>query len=559
MQKLIAKLRERNVPQYVLLYSGFVWGFIQMVDFMSEKFDWPVSLVKVLTIVGFSSIPSALIFYYYIAQPNSLKKQAPFYIGNLIIIIFLIIYTSPFAWKVSDVKIDFSTEQSIAVLPFVNMSNDPEQEYFSDGLSEELLTLLSKIPELKVIGRTSSFSFKGKNEDLRIIGEKLGVANILEGSVRKEGNKIRVTAQLIRTADGFHLWSEKYDRDLEGIFKLQDEIAQAVVNQLQLKLLAVPKSAASSTNIEVHNLILQGNYFNDKLDKVNMDKALDLYFQALAIDSLDAKVWVAIARNYSRQVWQNYIEQNDGSEKTRKAIEKAIALDDNSAQSHMVMAGYKLYHSFDWQGAEAALQKALSLEPGNPDIFNGLGDIRSLVGRWKEAEQLYNKSILLNPLKPLYYMNLGNCQSYLGRSDDAIKSFKKVLEIDPGFQRAHLYLGINYLLLGKPDLALREMQKENMEIFKKFGLALAFHALNRKKEADETLEEFTDKYQNNWSYLLAQIHAFRGEKEEAFTWLETAYNKKDNWLFWLKGDPLLKNIMSDPRYTNFLKKMNLPL
>ena len=188
MQKLIAKLRERNVPQYVLLYSGFVWGFIQMVDFMSEKFDWPVSLVKVLTIVGFSSIPSALIFYYYIAQPNSLKKQAPFYIGNLIIIIFLIIYTSPFAWKVSDVKIDFSTEQSIAVLPFVNMSNDPEQEYFSDGLSEELLTLLSKIPELKVIGRTSSFSFKGKNEDLRIIGEKLGVANILEGSVRKEPN-----------------------------------------------------------------------------------------------------------------------------------------------------------------------------------------------------------------------------------------------------------------------------------------------------------------------------------------------------------------------------------
>ena len=480
---------------------------------------------------------------------------------NIIMALSLVIIVAAafFIYKNFLAKNDSAADKSIAVLPFVDMSAGKDQEYFSDGLSEELLNLLAKIPELKVIGRTSSFSFKGKNEDLRSIAQKLGVAHILEGSVRKDGNKIRVTAQLIRATDGSHLWSETYDRDLEGIFKLQDEIASAVVKQLKLKLLTSLSNAASFSNIEVHNLILQGNYFNDKLDKANMDKALDLYFQALAIDSLDARIWVAIARNYSRQVWQNYIEQNEGSEKTRKAIEKAIALDDNSAQVYIALGGFKLYHSFDWQGAEAAFQKALSLEPGNPEVFNGLGSVQHLVGRLKEAEQLYNKSILLNPLKPLYYMNLGNCQSYLGRYYEAIKSFKKVLEIDPGFQRAHLYQGINYLLLGKPDLALREMQKENMEIFKTFGLALAFHALNRKKEADETLKEFTDKYQNNWSYLLVQLHAFRGEKDAAFTWLETAYNKKDGWLFWVKGDPLLKNLMSDPRYKAFLKKMNLPI
>jgi TolB-like protein len=186
-------------------------------------------------------------------------------------------------------------EKSIAVLPFVNMSNDPDQEYFSDGLSEELLNLLSKIPELKVIGRTSSFSFKGKNEDLRVIGDKLGVAHILEGSVQKEGNKIRVTAQLIKAADGSHLWSERYERDLKGIFELQDEIAGAVVNQLKVKLVPTARNSTSAMfNTEVHNLILQGNYFAEKRDKENLAKALDFYLKALAIDSLNARSWAAV-------------------------------------------------------------------------------------------------------------------------------------------------------------------------------------------------------------------------------------------------------------------------
>ncbi len=486
-------------------------------------------------------------------QKNVQKRNI---IAALSIILFAVAVF--FIYKTFLIKNDPASYKSIAVLPFVDMSAGKDQEYFSDGLSEELLNLLSKIPELKVIGRTSSFSFKGKNEDLRFIGKKLGVAHLLEGSVQKDGNKIRVTTQLIRAVDGFHLWSDKYDRDLDSIFKLQDEIASAVVKQLKLKLLAVPSSAAFSSNIEVHNLILKGNYFNDKLVKENMDQALDLYFQALAIDSLDARVWIAIARNYSRQVFQNYIEKNEGSEKTLRAIEKAITLDDNLAQAHVAMACYKLYHSFDLQGAEAAFQKALSLEPSNPEIFNGLADVRHQEGRWKEAEQLYIKSILLNPLKPIYYMNLGNCQSYLGHYDDAIKSFKKVLEIDPEFQRAHMYQGINYLFLGKPDLALTEMQKENMEIFKTFGLALAYHRLYLKKEAYEMLSEFTAKYQNDWSYLLAQLHAFRGEKDTAFAWLEKAYSKNDGWLIWIKGDPLLKNLQGDPRYKAILKKMNLP-
>ena len=448
-------------------------------------------------------------------------------------------------------------DKSIAVLPFVNMSNDKEQDYFSDGLSEELLNLLAKIPELKVIGRTSSFSFKGNNEDLRIIGEKLGVAHLLEGSVRKDGSKIRVTAQLIKAADGSHLWSETYDRDLNGIFKLQDEIAKAVVLQLKIKLLKPTGSA--SGNAEAYNLILQGNYYYDKLDKANVAKAIDFYNQAIAIDSTNAHAWGRLANAISRQAWQNYIDQNTGYEKAKQAALKSISLDNTVAMGHKELAGVKLYHDFDWKGAEEAYQTALSLEPENPDILYGIGGgLYFATGRWKESIRAMKKCIELDPLKPLSHLNLGNILTYAGRLDEANTYFKKALELNPQFQRAHMYLGRNYLLQGKLEMALKEMQLENLEVFRIFGLALVYHALGQNKEADEALKDFTDKYKNEWSYLLAELYSFRGEKDQAFMWLEKAYNKKDSWLVFLKGDPLLKNLKSDFRYSAFMKKMNLP-
>jgi len=470
----------------------------------------------------------------------------------------LLIAVAFFVYKNFFAKNDSANDKSIAVLPFVDMSAGKDQEYFSDGLSEELLNLLAKIPELKVIGRTSSFSFKGKNEDLRSIAQKLGVAHILEGSVRKDGNKIRVTAQLIRATDGSHLWSETYNRDLDSLFKLQDEIAGVVVKQLKLKLLTAPSSTVSSTNIEVHNLILQGNYFYDKLDKDNVAKAIDFYNQALIIDSNDARAWGKLANAISRQSWQNYIDQNPGYEKARHAALKAISLDNTLAVGYLELADIKLYHDFDWKGAEEAYQKALSLEPQNAEILTSTASLKEAIGSWKDAAGFYKQAIDLDPLKPIYYLGLGNNRTSSGQFNEAILSFKNALEIDPRFQRAHLYLGINYLLLGKTDLALKEMQQENNDLFKSFGLALVYHALGRKKEADESLREFTDKYQKDWSYLIAELHAFRNEKDEAFVWLEKAYNKKDSWLYWLKGDPLLKNLKSDARHKAFLKKMNLP-
>jgi serine/threonine-protein kinase len=366
---------------------------------------------------------------------------------------------------------------------------------------------------------------------------------------------------LIKATDGSHLWSETYDRDLKGIFKLQDEIAQAVVKQLKLKLLNVPSLKGTvSVNIEAYNLILQGNYFYDKLDKDNVAKAIDFYNQALAIDSTDARAWGQLAHAISRQAWQNYIDQNTGYEKARQAALKAISLDSNEAIGQKELAGVKLYHDFNWKGAEKAYKTAISLEPENAEILYGIGGgLYFATGRWEEAIRAMKKCIELDPLKPLSHMALGNILTHAGRTEEAIAYYKKALELNPRFQRAHMYLGRNYLLLGKSEMALQEIKQENLEVFKTFGLALIYHALGRSKEAEDALKDFTDRFQNDWNYLLAELHAFRGEKDKAFMWLENAYNKKDGWLVFLKGDPLLKNLEGDPRHIAFLKKMNLPL
>jgi TolB-like protein/class 3 adenylate cyclase len=446
-------------------------------------------------------------------------------------------------------------ENSIAVLPFVNISDDKEQEYFSDGLTEELLNLLAKTPSLKVIARTSAFAFKGKKEDVRTIGQKLGVDHILEGSVQKSGNQIRIKTFLVKTSDGSQIWNETYDRQFTEIFKVQDEIASAVVNQLKLKFFGT--GTHTTSNPEVLNLILQGNYFLVKLDEKNVLKAMDFYDKARMIDSTDARVWASLANGYAVAAWQNYINQYDGNKKAMEAAIKAISLDRNAAAGYVALANIKLNYEFDWSGAREASIKVLQLEPSNAAAQHLLGGLYRTLGNYDEAIQRAQSTILLDPLRPTAYILLGQSYTYSNKLDEANSTFKKLLEIDPNFQRAHMYLGRNYILQNKFQLALQEMQKENTEVFRHFGLVLAWHALNNRKESDQLMVSFVDKYQDSWAYLIAQLYGFRGEKEKAVEWLEKALNRKDSWLVWIKDDPLLNSIWDHPGYTAILKKMNL--
>ncbi|HEX9120864.1 MAG TPA: protein kinase [Terriglobales bacterium] len=449
---------------------------------------------------------------------------------------------------------------SIAVLPFVNMSSDKEQEYFSDGLAEELLNDLAKIQELRVVARTSSFQFKGKNEDLRTVGKKLNVGAILEGSVRKEGKKVRITAQLIKAADGFHLWSETYDRELNDIFAVQEDIARSVAGSLKVALLGgkTATPSARGTNAEAYNAYLQGRYFFERFSKENLEKAIRYYEQAIKLDPSNALAWVGLANARGSQADGGYLPVEESYRKAREAAERALALDANLAEAHAAMGWIKMSYDWDWAGADASYQRALALEPGNATVVRGAAVLAFILGRLEEAMALDRRAVELDPLSVPTHSNLGLHAYYAGRLEEAIAAYKRALELNPEFPFTHAGLGQVYLAQAHPQEALVEMEREPDPALRLQGQALAYHALGRKKESDAALAELAAKYQAGAAFQIAELYAFRGEADRAFEWLERAYAQRDGGFTQMKGDPLLKSLEHDPRYAAFLKKMRLP-
>ncbi len=449
---------------------------------------------------------------------------------------------------------------SIAVLPFVDMSAEKNQEYFSDGLAEELLNALTKIPELRVAARTSSFQFKGKSEDLRTVGQKLNVATILEGSVRREGKRVRITAQLIKVADGFHLWSETYDRDMNDIFAVQEEIARAVAGSLKVALLGGKTATPSvqGTNADAYNAYLQGRYFLERRNKESLEKAVSYYEQAIKLDPAYAPAWAGLAAARSRQADAGYLPVEEGYRKAREAVERALALDANLAEAHAALGRIKLFYDWDWAGADASFQRALALEPGNAVVVRSAATLARTLGRFEEALALNRRAVELDPLSAASSSNRGHNAYDVGRLEEAAAAFKKALELNPG-AGIHTGLGKVYLAQSDPQRALAEMEREPEPFWRLQGQALAYHALGRKKESDAALAELIAKYHAEAAYQVAEVYAFRGKADLAFEWLERAYTQRDGGLSEMKGDPLLKSIERDPRYAAFLKKMRLPV
>jgi len=449
---------------------------------------------------------------------------------------------------------------SIAVLPFVDMSSEKNQEYFSDGLAEELLNDLAKIQGLRVAARTSSFQFKGKNEDLRTVGEKLNVGAILEGSVRKQGSRVRITAQLIKVGDGFHLWSETYDREMNDIFAVQEEIARAVAGSLKVALLGgkTATPSARGTNADAYNAYLQGEYFLKRHGKENLEKSIGYYEQAIKLDSGYAPAWVGLAAARSDQADRGYLPVEEGYRKAREAAERALALDANLAEAHAAMGGIKMSYDWDWAGADASYQRALTLEPGNAKFIRNAGMLAKTLGRLDEALAQDRRAAELDPLSVPAHNTLGIAAYYAGRQEEAAAAFKKALELNPEFPGTHTDLGQVYLAQRHPQEALAEMEREPEPALRLQGQALAYHALGRKKESDAALAELIAKYHADAAFQIAEVYAFRGEADRAFEWLERAYAQRDSGLAEMKGDPLLKSLERDPRYAAFLKKMRLP-
>jgi serine/threonine protein kinase/TolB-like protein/cytochrome c-type biogenesis protein CcmH/NrfG len=452
------------------------------------------------------------------------------------------------------------TGPSLAVLPFVDMSPEKDQEYFSDGLSEELLNALAKIPELRVTARTSSFQFKGKTEDLRTVGKKLNVSAILEGSVRKEAGRVRITTQLINTADGFHIWSESYDRELNDIFAVQEEIARSVAGSLKVALLRErqPRPAPGGSSAEAYNAYLQGRYFFERRTKEDLQKSVTYYEQAIRLDPRFGMAWTGLAWAHGIQAGLGYVPVEEGYRKAREAAEKALSLDDKIAEAHAVMGWIKTSHDWDWAGADASYKRALELEPGNATVVREAAFLAAALGRFDEATALDRRAVELDPLNASSHLSLGIDSYYAGRIEQAMAALKKALELNPQRPLPHNFLGRIYLAQSRPQEALAEMEAEPDALFRQQGLVLAYHALGKKKESDNALAGFA-KYQAEAAFQVAEMHAFRGDTDRAFEWLERAYSQRDSGLPQIKGDPLLKNLERDPRYPTFLKKMGLPL
>jgi TolB-like protein/DNA-binding winged helix-turn-helix (wHTH) protein/Flp pilus assembly protein TadD len=446
---------------------------------------------------------------------------------------------------------------SIAVLPFVDLSPAKDQEYFSDGFAEQLINDLARVSGLKVVGRSSSFQFRNKDVDLRAVGRKLGVANVLEGSVRRDGNHVRVTAELVKTVDGFQLWSQTYDREINDIFALQDEIALAAAGALQLKLLGSTGQPVASTlrseNPDAYQAYLQAKYFAARgQDKEDLNNALVYTDQAIKLDPNYAAAWAQRSQVLETLSGLGLIESNEGFRKARQSAEKAIALDPNLAAGYLRLARVQMSHDWDWDGADVSLKKAAMLEPGSAEVAHGRAYLARRLGRLDEAIELYKLSIALDPLRANSHLALADELYHVGRYEEAMAALEKAEELNPQLSSLHLTRGKVLFSQGRQQEALAEMEKETGEWQRLSGEALAYYALGRRAESDNALNKLIATHQNDAAFQIAEVYAFRGETDQAFAWLDRAYRQRDS------GMPEMKSLLQDPRRAELLQKMRLP-
>jgi TolB-like protein/DNA-binding winged helix-turn-helix (wHTH) protein/Tfp pilus assembly protein PilF len=451
---------------------------------------------------------------------------------------------------------DVASPTSIAVLPFVDMSPGGDQEYFGDGISEEILNLLAQSPDLIVIARTSSFSFKNQVIDIEGIGRKLNVANVLEGSVRKDGNLIRVTAQLVSAADGAHRWSETYDYPLEGIFTIQDQIATAVADALKLALLT-PIREPRETDPEAYSLYLQGRFLAHRGDVESLNNAMVAFQQALAIDPDYAPAWSGLAYTYSSQTVGGSRSQEEGFALSHEAAEKALTLDPNMASAWATVAYLKRTADKDWAGAQTAIDRARELEPNNANVLGVAAALADTLGQFSEATTLLERAVSLDPLYLGTLGSLGRIYTKTGRYDEAIETINRMLAMHPEYPGGHISLGRAYLLKGDPERALIETEKNRESKHYMVTMARIHFTLGNEALSQAFIKESIATYGHEFPGPIATVFAWRGENDLAFEWFDKALDQQDWRAISTLGNEWNRKLEDDPRYPAFVERIGL--
>jgi TolB-like protein/Tfp pilus assembly protein PilF len=615
-RSLFAELRRRNVFKAGAAYLALGWVVVQVTATVVPALNLPATAVPIVTWIGVIGFPFVILFsWIYELTPEGLKRESEVdrsasithvtgrrldytIIALLVVAIGLFAFhefrggqkatdanpgapestqaasspttAQPGAPSASAAKIpdaatgaipEIDKDPSIAVLPLINMSEDKNNEYFSDGISEELLNLLAQVPKLRVIARTSSFAFKGEKVDLGDVARKLHVASILEGSVRKAGDTVRITVQLIRASDSSHLWSEDYDRKLTDVFKVQDEIAAAVVEQLKIKLLPNQQvtNARRTANTEAHNQYLLGNQFYNRGTADGYHRAVTAYRQATTLDPGFAAAFagLAYAEAYAADSANTTAEIAAGQQRALAAADKAIALAPDLADGYAARGTLRASITWGWAGAQTDFERALALDPGNSTAQRRYGNLLWCVGRAPEAIAATRKAIELDPLSSGAWGNLGAIHIYNGQFPEAREALNRAIAINPESNLGNYYSGLVELLEGHVQEALTPFHRAG-EPFSQVGIAMAEHTLGHAQESQQVLDELTAKFAHDAAYQIADVYGWRGEADKTFEWLDRAYAQHDGGVSVIKGDPLLRSVRGDPRFAAMLKKLGLP-
>jgi adenylate cyclase len=597
-RNLFTELKRRNVYKVAVAYAVVSWLLIQAASILFPTFEAPPWVMKVFVAVIVLGFPIALVFSWaFEITPEGIKRESEIEAGKSIThhsgrklvgitILVAVVAIALFVFQLlrphltstgaTSASVNTVPEKSVAVLAFDNLSDDKGSEYFSDGISEELLTVLQKIPGLHVAARTSAFSFKGKNATAQEIGQKLGVAHLVEGSVRKAGETVRIAARLTNTASGDENWSENYTRNLKDVFAVQTELAQTIVEQLKGQLTggtANPEAKAAiqaqvqaaekggTKNVEAHESYLQGRFFLNRHSEKETDQARAAFERAVELDPKFALAWAGLAQTH---VWDcNYA--TEGGQKAfnahlaaaRESVERALAIEPDLPDALFARAMIETNFDYDWKGAAETLRKALALGPQDPALLMEAGNLASARGETTKALDLFRRAVALDPVNAQARAFLASNLSASGHQKEARAEYVRVIELNPSAPNSQAGIGLAYLLEGKSEEAAVAAQKDAADWARLLIVSCARWAQRRVPESDAALAELIAIASETGAYQIAEVYAYRNDKDHAFEWLERARRQRDAGLPTLRPDTLLPNLHDDPRWDEFLRTMGL--
>jgi TolB-like protein/predicted Zn-dependent protease len=587
MSEFLQRLKQRKLVQWTVAYVAAAFALLQGIDIVAQRFGWPEQTMRLVIITLSVGLFVTLVLAWYHGERGAQRVTGT----ELLILALVLGIGGGLLWRFVSITRG-TTEQfvatrlaaesksevnakSVAVLAFANLSDDKGSEYFSDGISEELLTVLQKIPGLHVAARTSAFSFKGKNATAQEIGQKLGVAHLVEGSVRKAGDVVRIAARLTRTDTGEQLWSENFTRNLKDVFAVETELAQTIVGQLSGQLTngtADPTAKAAiqaqvqaaekggTTNVEAHEQYLQGRFYSGRFSEKSAGEALAAYQRAVELDPSFALAWAGLAQihlwycKFSTEAGRTGFDSHLAA--AREATARALSLEPNLPEALLARSEVQQFDS-DWNGAAETLRTALALAPANPALLIAAGNLA--LGKEDAARgiALYREAVALDPVNPQARGFFAYNLAATGQIAEAQAEYPRVVELNPAAPWAHAGLGFSFLLEGKFDEAVAAAQGDAAEYARLYIVALARWGQKRIPEADAALARLTESFADTGAYQIAEVYAYRGDKDRAFEWLERARRQRDLGLAGMRRNPLLANLKGDRRWNAFLHTMGL--